>query len=184
MGLDITAASKINWKEAYTEEEVYQFNSDAPSIADMLHEKVNAIRVWVASFPERADGVVPSNAIDGRDYFKVDGEKLNFRAGSYSGYNNWRDELSLLALKVPAESVWHNPKFLGQPFQELIEFSDCEGVIGPKTSAKLYKDFCDFHAAALIHAQTIGDGDWWLDKYELWMRAFQLAADGGAVQFH
>lgn len=27
------------------------------------------------------------------------------------------------------------------PFLELIHFSDCEGIIGPKTSAKLYKDF-------------------------------------------
>src|SRR3972149_5024711 len=67
-------------------------------------------------FPEQADG-----------YYTY-AEKLSFRAGTYSSYNQWRDQLAQLAQGA---------------FLELINFSDCEGAIGSKTSTKLLKDFQD-----------------------------------------
>ena len=61
----------------------------------------------------------------------------------------------------------------------MINFSDCEGVIGPKTSAKLAKDFAEFQAQADAHPD-----DWFRDLYTTWRRAFELASDDGAVGFH
>ena len=63
------------------------------------------------------------------------------------------------------------------PFYELINFSDCEGFIGPKTSAKLAKDFAAWQEKA-------GERGWFSEKYAQWRAAFELAANGGVVQFH
>ena len=105
---------------------------------------------------------------------------MGFRAGSYSGYNRWREELCQFALKVEPSEVWNNlEKYEGAPFVELINFSDCEGVIGPVVSTKLAADFklrwTDFSAEA---------DEWNASKYNDWMSAFELASDNGFVDFH
>ncbi len=112
-----------------------------------------------------------------------------FRAGSYSGYNWWREQLSKLALRVAPSSVWKTPKkFAAKPFFELINFSDAEGVIGSTTSAKLARDFADHEVKLAKLADTkIKDADergYFLESYGDWRRAFELAARGGFVIFH
>jgi hypothetical protein len=104
-------------------------------------------------------------------------EEHDFRAGSYGGYNAWRDQLSQVMLGKPAKDVWESP--IQGPFAELIHFADNEGVIGPKVAAKLAKDFADHQAKA----EQTGD-DYFIAKYNDWRKAFELAADGGAVDFH
>lgn len=114
-----------------------------------------------------------------------------FRAGSYSGYNLWRDELAKLAgypavrpdesegAVVPhlhARGAWLTDT---GPFYELIQFSDCEGAIGPTVSAKLARDFAEYQLKADAHQES-----WFRDLYGKWRNAFELAADGGAVSFH
>ena len=116
---------------------------------------------------------------------------LHFRAGSYSGYNRWRDELAKLA---GYKAVWHKAPYdkTGEeshaagaweaaegPFWELINFSDCEGFIGPKTSAKLALDFAEFQPKA----DAVED-PWFRDLYARWREAFEVASNGGAVDFH
>tara|TARA_R110002020_G_scaffold238298_1_gene450769 strand:- start:722 stop:1351 length:630 start_codon:yes stop_codon:yes gene_type:complete len=75
------------------------------------------------------------------------GEGHNFRAGSYSGYGMWRDELAHAAGYFGGvDQVWKGVDSEGyseKPFEELLNFSDAEGWIGPITSKKLYKDFVD-----------------------------------------
>jgi hypothetical protein len=67
---------------------------------------------------------------------------FHFRAGSYSGYNTWRRALCQAIHGVSDTQFWKKAEnFIGQPFYELINFSDCEGQIGPKISEKLYQDF-------------------------------------------
>ena len=111
--------------------------------------------------------------------------EVQFRAGSYSGYNWWRAALCRFAFNVKPEVVWHDfPTYSGKPFAELIHFSDCEGSIGPRTSAKLANDFAEWEAAAVEYARTISDGDSWLLKYRQWREAFELAAAGGFLDFH
>ncbi len=119
--------------------------------------------------------------LDGRatGCYVGNGPGLSFSAGSYSGYNNWREQLSQLMLGVKPETVWRNPdQFKYSPFVELIHFSDCEGSIGPDTSRKLHHDFMD-HMDIAATAEP-----WFTKKYMLWNKAFALAADNGFVDFH
>ena len=71
-------------------------------------------------------------------------------------------------------------------FYELINFADNEGTIGPKTSAKLYKDFVKMYPEALKAASKL-DADtsmWYLSRYFRWMDAIELAQYDGFVRFH
>lgn len=104
-------------------------------------------------------------------------EDFGFRAGSYGGYNAWRTWLAGLVGTTP-DAAWAG-QYHG-PFAELINFSDCEGVIGSKTAAKLAKDFAEFDAKA-----KAADKDGYnYGRYEAWRKAMEMAADGGAVSFH
>jgi hypothetical protein len=89
---------------------------------------------------------------------------------------------------VDARTVWWNyAEFKGNPFMELIAFSDCGGTIGPASSAKLAKDFTDHREAVLEKARSELGGDlsaWFCDRYDDWQRAFATAAQGGFVMFH
>jgi hypothetical protein len=97
----------------------------------------------VGSYRKRREGLKPGCYVTGKG-----GRDFGFRAGSYSGYSDWRKTLCLLALGVLPEEVWEHPRrFRGKPFVELIDFPDGVGpVIGPKTSAKLHSDFVAFAA--------------------------------------
>lgn len=102
------------------------------------------------SFREQAEDI---NEFDSYSYK----EKMSGVRCSYSTYNAFRELIAKLAgypkmsYKETASSVtvkyahaagaWDVSR---GPFWELINFSDCEGIIGPKTSAKLVKDFDKF----------------------------------------
>jgi hypothetical protein len=107
---------------------------------------------------------------------------FTFQAGSYMYYSKWRNQLAEMAGLGSAEAVRTNPEKKGLPFVELIDFSDCEGVIGPKVAAKLAKDFADYEFSASAFAVESED-DFFLALYREWRRAFEWAADGGMVYF-
>jgi hypothetical protein len=65
------------------------------------------------------------------------------------------------------------------PFWELIHFSDCEGTIGPEVSAKLAQDFARYQDQADAHPD-----ERFRDLYATWRTAFEMASQGGAVDFH
>jgi len=116
-------------------------------------------------------------------------EAHGFRAGSYSGYNMWRTHLCQIALDVPPDDVWEDPEaYDGMPFVELINFSDCEGCIGPKTSAKLAADFRQYggRLREIAPKQITSDEDrgYFFESYDDWQRAFELASRDGFVIFH
>ncbi len=123
-----------------------------------------------------ANGV---NRMDGKLEGRYTGEQFHyFRAGSYGGYNEWRDWLSITFLGVSPDEIWKDPdKFEGKPFVELINFGDNEGTIGPITSAKLAKDFQN-------HAVDFHSDEWFAGKYHEWQKAFEMASDDGFVIFH
>ena len=124
---------------------------------------------------------------------KQKGEHGSFRAGSYGGYNNWRNQLSVIAGYDSSKEVWknfenefrklklakiQNESSKMKPFYELINFSDCEGDIGPEISKKLYQDFIDFEE------QAKKEDSYFYDKYEEWKKAFKIASKNGIVSFH
>ena len=108
-------------------------------------------------------------------------DSFEFRAGSYGGYNDWREALSMFAYNVPPSVVWkNNDAYKDKPFYRLINFSDCEGIIGPEECKKLDKNFRDYQEAF----SNSSANEWHKEKYNEWLKAFGLAADNGFVEFH
>lgn len=146
-------------------------------IEDERWEGVLRLYPGESLFAERADGL-PEGVYECAGH-------LRFRAGSYSGYNRFRDRLARLAHGVSAETIWNaRAEYRGSAFYEVIDFSDCEGAIGPQTSRKLAADFAEWRERA-AEAWSSGEphDDYDLRTYDLFARAFALAADEGAVQF-
>ena len=130
MGVDIEAISRAKYVACRGDEE-----------CDEKH-------YGVGSYPKRRDGLKPGCYVVGKG-----GRSMGFGAGTYVGYNDWKRQLSRMALGVEPEEVWDAPRrFRGKPFVELIDFPDGVGpIIGPKTSAKLYADFVAFASKARKH---------------------------------
>ena len=169
MGLDISYYSKIDFASTLERDdaEVYLYNND------MVFGQSDGIK---------------NGAYDS------DGEYGSFRAGSYSGYNSWRRSLAELVgydydqvIESVQRSIRRNESLnevLGEreeaevriPFVELLFFSDCEGFIGPNTSAKLAKDFAEWEEKAK-------GNDFLYGRYQEWKKAFETASDGGCVVF-
>lgn len=155
MGLDITAYSRMAPCALHHRTEA----DETEAAWDMGH----VLPYINPDFPEHAEhvqGCYQKTAIS---------IEHGFRAGSYSGYNWWRDELAAM---VPKGS---------RAFEELINFSDCEGTIGPNISRKLAADFARFQKHA---DQRQGDGTMFTAKYAEWRKAFEIASDEGFVWFH
>lgn len=158
MGLDITAYRKLNKVEnPILDDDGYPEDWDN-------EWKPGEAMEWSESIWPGKGKPIESNLV-----YRFD-ERYDFRAGSYHGYNRWRDRLE---------------EFKGEiAFQELIDFSDSEGVIGSILSKKLLYDFIEHESEAITFSTTIEEGKWWIDKYRDWKKAFELAACDGAVEFH
>jgi len=219
MGLDISAYSWLRFlspelPDEYAEDDVAIFTADGFDRLDgkpVGHYKLTTdVHVWwreehgttaipeseVAPLTERIGklraGAIKPECPGDLAVLAADrpvSEDIGFRAGSYSGYNWWREQLCQLALDVPPDDVWGDPEhYAGKPFVELINFSDCEGCIGPITAAKLAVDFREYGPRVRTRAATqITDTEersYFLDSYADWQRAFEVAAHDGFVIFH
>ena len=179
MGLDISYASKINFEKRREPdfEEMHQ-NSVFLYPNDSLLDQSEGIK----------NGEYISEGIQG-----------SFRAGSYSGYSSWRRTLAKM-IGWEIEDLWQHVGTLVQrnenlnnvlsesdelkvdiPFVELLNFSDCEGFIGPKTSAKLHADFLEWDEKAKVSDPF--KGGYFYETYKEWTEAFKVASDGGCVIF-
>lgn len=179
MGLDITAYQDLTKLDCVfsADGEPIDPQSRAPIEGDYYHAYINP------DFPDQAGG------IDDRAVYRYE-KSMRFRAGSYGGYNRWREELARLAGYPTAEYNYHGSieqrhdagcwAAGSGPFFELICFSDCEGVIGSATAAKLAKDFAEFRQLA----DNEGEDEYWRGLYAEWQKAFEMAAQNGAVHFH
>lgn len=111
-------------------------------------------------------------------------ETYGFRAGSYSGYNSWRNELAKLAGYPEIkgrfdEGAWQEES---GPFWDLINFSDCDGVIGTAACKNLLADFLAFDAQAKVHAGP--HNEYFYEVYKEFTHGLTLAADNGVLDFH
>jgi hypothetical protein len=180
MGLDITAYTKVKKVEVGLDDDGYP-------VDEAIYD--NHVMAWVNGSRGQHDH------LEHKAFYSYH-EDFGFRAGSYSGYNAWRDALARLAgyeeteytssvrgvVKSHAAACWGGER--QGPFAEMIDFSDCEGAIGPATSAKLAKDFADFEERARTFAAWPDDDGWFFKVYLDWKQAFEMAADDGMVQFH
>ena len=171
MGLDITAYRNL------TPAPIEGFDADGEPLQG------DAIRLYRnGDFPGRADDINELLAYVPQEYFA-------FHAGSYGGYNQWREQLAELAGYPMGEYVRFGVKSESRcvacwngeqgSFSELINFADNEGVIGTAVSAKLAQDFAEHQDKADAHPD-----ERFRDRYADWRRAFEMAADSGAVSFH
>lgn len=111
-------------------------------------------------------------------YYLADPE-VSFRAGSYSGYNAWRDTLCKTIHKMSAYEFWNSPLAeTDAPFAELINFTDCDGYLGTSVCKKLATDFGKYR----VELEAKGDELWnlygWIEVFE------QAANNNGFVKFH
>jgi hypothetical protein len=178
MGLDISYANKINFESrGYVSDDadnkVYLYPND--------------------SILNQSEGILSGE-------YESFGMHGSFRAGSYSGYSTWRRTLAAMIGWSNLQELWTKVETLVQrneslndvlnenddvsiniPFIELLNFSDCEGFIGPKTSAKLRADFLEWDE----RAKNFEAGDSYFYRlYKEWSNAFNVASDGGCVMFH
>lgn len=166
MGLDITAYSNLTPIDCV-------YDDDGEPIDPTTRLPIDdAIRLYLnEDFPGREEGLRGMT-------FTTPDSPFQFCAGAYGGYSGWRKALAQLAGYEP-ESLWERSAMSDKsvPFGELVNFSDCEGTIGPVASVKLARDFAEFSDKA----RQI---EFLWPKYQLWHTAFDVAAKNGAVSFH
>ncbi len=155
MGLDISYYSKVKRV------------GDCPEDGDFDYDAL-AHLYQNPDFRAQADGI--TDGLYG--YEGGDG----FRAGGYGGYNAWRRWLAEQAGYVD-DDAFDGRVPADAPFLPLVNFSDCEGVIGAETSKRLAADFAAF-------ADKVTGEPSYIAKFHQWKRAFEIAADDGAVAFH
>ena len=163
MGLDIIAYSNLKKNEylsAISDEEKEELDVGCLIMSPVLTGIDEA-------FPGRAEPL----KYNGDVYDCENYELINI--GSYSTYGWFRR-----ALETFSEDCDY--------FNELIDFSDCEGVIGSVISKKLYKDFSSNQKPFeqwVNQKYSVVDGMWLLQIYYKFESAFGIAKDGGAVEF-
>lgn len=121
-------------------------------------------------------------------FYNYEKREFDFRAGSYSGYNTFREILCESFYGLKPEVIWGNiTKYKDSDFVELINFSDCEGFIGPKTSKKLFNDFIKNEDKFINFLDTKFNEninkDYYKEKYQEWKKAFEIASEDGVVRF-
>lgn len=115
---------------------------------------------------------------------------LRFDTGSTEAYTEWRERLAeMVGLEETAVAHYgvvtksRAVTALDKPapaFQELLAFSNTDGVIGPQTCLRLYKDFCDYHEKARAF---FGEDVQALCFYESLLEVFEFAVEAeGFVQ--
>lgn len=165
MGLDITAYKQIQKVEAIDDGgDFYVKGTD--DLVD-FHATINP------DFKERAEDIEDNSCYSAVDSF-------GFKAGSYGGYNAWRNSLARIAGYKKVDGRFDSGAWESREgaFYELINFSDCEGVIGSSVSKKLYQDFLSFDEKATQ------EGEYFYPTYINFMTAFKFASESGAVDFH
>lgn len=163
MGLDIIAYSRLKKNEylsAMSEEDREDLDINCLIMSPLLIEIDEA-------FPGRAEPL----KYNGDVYDCENYEWINI--GSYSTYGWFRRALETFSEDRDC-------------FNELIDFSDCEGVIGSIVSKKLYEDFSsnqELFEQWVYQKYSVVEGEFLLRMYYKFESAFEIAKDGGAVKF-
>jgi hypothetical protein len=152
-----------------------EYNEDA--------EDYGVVQAYVnPAFPEHRD---MEGWSDGWLYANADNsasEGHSFHAGSYSGYGSFRRRL---AYWHHVEEVWADPEgHKNIPYFWIINFSDCEGTIGPVVSELLYTDFSTKRKNFIAKYSDTPMAIHYLNVYDNFTRAFELGKDNGLVIFH
>jgi len=106
--------------------------------------------------------------------------KINFRAGSYSGFGHWRRILAKL-VNIDLDEMegfdgtiqWTGD----ERFYELFNHSDCDGTLTPNQCKELLKDFEESNLNLLELMNLISNSnselEYWVLKLGKWREAIQ-----------
>lgn len=186
MGLDITAYSNLTYV-GHHEVEKPEDNGICHLRYDADDNRFHLPAYAYDSFPHALLGLPEVKASPYPDIVSAGcfavGEKTEsheFRAGSYTGYNLWRRDL---ADRFNPYRDGGQPSPEG-PFYELIWFADNEGTICELAATNLLAEFREHEATYRVAHAGTEMGEYFVQKYADWMRACELAADGGLIDFH
>jgi hypothetical protein len=179
MGLSITGYSHLTYVGHCPDrdEDAHGYN---PDTYDRIHVEAYAY----TEFPHALLGVPNQLIISGYSgskflsggCFAVTAKTETHRAGrSYGGYNQWRQDLAD-RFNPYRENGEPSPE---GPFYELIWFADNEGTICQLAATTLLANFRQFEVE---YAAT--HDEWDVQYYRDFLRACELAADGGLIDFH
>lgn len=163
MGLNVTAYGKLKKIE---QEEDIQFGSFGLPV----NERIKSFFVN-PDYPYHISGINPDF------YYLCKGEMFSFRAGSYAGFNEWKNQLAQLAGFKNRQDYWNKKPIAA--FSELINFSDSDGSIAYIVASKLAKDFQEYDT--LAKASNI---PFFYEAYRNWKRACEIATKDGIISFH
>ena len=180
MGLDIHAASHLQYVRPIPEgDEFDRLQQEALSQDKCLSELCFLLDANDGPWADRLGGMVP-----GLYEYTPATRQHEFRVGSCSVYNEWRERLSRYALDAEPDQVWDEPgQYSGKPFVELVNFTDCDGRIAGRVAAKLAADFRDHADSFKRFVAREPDADWCVHIYDEFAAAFELASQEGAFQF-
>lgn len=182
MGLDVTAVGAFEMAPALAVDEDGGI-ADAPDFS------------WTEAyanpeFPGRAD------SLPAKFLYRSDETEHTVHVG-YSIHSYWRDWLAKTAGYPAAEPDGIDDSYTRMfphttaawrghvgPFYELLNFSDCEGVIGPDTSAKLAVEFAEWEERIMATPNDVAPRFDFHKLYRGWKRSFEIAAGKGFVHFH
>lgn len=197
MGLDCTAISKVKHvgRGNHGDPTDKWYEADAGYCQDNDHFQVfsysdfaeHALKGMAMDKPADDDPIRLGVGFVGGDCYTPTDESrsMDWRAGSYGGYNQFRDSLAQL-VGHRADDYWsglNDPERKTWPFYELVNFADNEGVLGTDACRNLLEDFQNFqHHYYLAH--TGSDGGYDRERYDEWIRALKLGADDGLIAFH
>ena len=105
-------------------------------------------------------------------------EEFDFRAGSYNGYNKFRNELCISANNIQDKKLWTS-KNEAFKFYWLINFTDCDGYIGTSYCKILYDEFVKYENEVKSNLN-----EYFHKTYDNFKEAFRLASNNGLVSFH
>lgn len=110
-------------------------------------------------------------------------ETFGFRAGSYGGYNAFRDALAGLSNRS-AGDYWGKDGNRDWPFYELVNFADNEGTLDWVAAKALLEDFQRHRDQFARQYKDDAHRSYWVEVYDEWITGLELAADHGLVCFH
>ncbi len=180
MGLDVEAVSHLRYVRPIPSDTVLErLRAELAGEDKEMDDVYFLIHPNEASFRRQLVGTK-----SGLYQFTPASRQHNFRVGPYSYYDWWREQLRRFALGVTPATVWKNPRrFKGKPFVQLIDFSDVGGRIGAQVASALAEDFRSYRGRAKRFADSLEDGDDWLEVYGDFARGMRLAAQDGILEF-
>lgn len=172
MGLDIVYGKVIN-------------KIEGPPGPDFPEEFIG-LNIIKAQVPEFA--LTSLDGLEQDAYYEVKYLDDGVRFGSYSSFGLFRELLGE-AVGVKNEEISLKMKGIHKdmPFFELLYFSDCEGVFGPKAIRRLYDDFDEMRPKVVNFinrcAANKKEREWFLERYDMFYSILRKTKDDGFILF-